>query len=188
MQAGFGSGVVGQLDRDNRDAQTGHRPSQLVQCLGVGAKAEADGHGVVVEPQQVAALGPGVAVQGVINGHAELLQAAGQGRLLAAAQVLAHTEHHRPGIGDQDRVVDIDGIGAIRLGPVVVKDLGAALAQQIVDAILRDGIEGDRLLVLAPVVRVTGWDTVMPYARLEGRYMPDAARIEAAVHRVMEFA
>ncbi len=35
----------------------------------------------------------------------------------------------------------------------------------------------------APIVRVTGYDTVMPLARLERHYMPDAARIRAAVER-----
>ncbi len=42
--------------------------------------------------------------------------------------------------------------------------------------------------LLAPIRRVTGFDTVMPYFRLEAHYMPDAARILKAVHNVMEFA
>lgn len=37
----------------------------------------------------------------------------------------------------------------------------------------------------APIVRVTGYDTVMPLARLERHYMPSAARICAAVERCM---
>lgn len=42
--------------------------------------------------------------------------------------------------------------------------------------------------LLAPVRRVTGYDTVMPYPRLEQHYMPSTARILDAVRSVMEFA
>lgn len=42
--------------------------------------------------------------------------------------------------------------------------------------------------LLAPITRVTGYDTVMPYPRLEDRYMPDATRIRDAAQQVMEFA
>lgn len=41
--------------------------------------------------------------------------------------------------------------------------------------------------LLAPVRRVTGYDTVMPYLRLENRYMPDSVRIVDAVRNVMEY-
>jgi pyruvate dehydrogenase E1 component beta subunit len=41
------------------------------------------------------------------------------------------------------------------------------------------------LALLAPIERVTGYDTVMPLHRLEGRYLPDTARICAAVHRTL---
>lgn len=40
----------------------------------------------------------------------------------------------------------------------------------------------------APPERVTGFDTVVPYARLEKYYIPSEARIIDAVHRLMEFA
>ena len=43
------------------------------------------------------------------------------------------------------------------------------------------------LSLLAPVERVTAWDTVTPMFRLEERYMPDAARIAAAARKVMEY-
>jgi len=43
------------------------------------------------------------------------------------------------------------------------------------------------LSLLAPVERVTGFDTVTPMFRLEERYMPDAARIAAAARKVMEY-
>lgn len=40
----------------------------------------------------------------------------------------------------------------------------------------------------APPERVTGFDTVVPYARLEKYYIPSTKRIIDAVHRVMEYA
>jgi pyruvate dehydrogenase E1 component beta subunit len=42
--------------------------------------------------------------------------------------------------------------------------------------------------LLAPVVRVAGYDTVMPLPRLEHFYMPSAARIVDAVTSAMEYA
>jgi pyruvate dehydrogenase E1 component beta subunit len=42
--------------------------------------------------------------------------------------------------------------------------------------------------LLAPVTRVTGYDTVMPLFRNEHHYLPSEQRILAAAHRVMEFA
>ena len=43
------------------------------------------------------------------------------------------------------------------------------------------------LFLLAPVKRVTGYDTVIPLARLEKRYMPGEDRITKAVKEVLEF-
>lgn len=42
--------------------------------------------------------------------------------------------------------------------------------------------------LLAPVERVTGYDTVVPLPRLERAYLPDAGRIVAAAHRSLEFS
>jgi pyruvate dehydrogenase E1 component beta subunit len=44
------------------------------------------------------------------------------------------------------------------------------------------------LSLLAPIERVTGFDTVMPYPRTEHFYMPSAERIAAAVRRAMAYA
>jgi len=41
--------------------------------------------------------------------------------------------------------------------------------------------------LLAPVERVTGWDTVMPYPRLERHYMPSPERIVAATRRTLAY-
>jgi pyruvate dehydrogenase E1 component beta subunit len=42
--------------------------------------------------------------------------------------------------------------------------------------------------LLAPIERVTGYDTVMPYSRTEAFYMPDVARIADAVRRTVAYA
>jgi len=39
--------------------------------------------------------------------------------------------------------------------------------------------------LLAPVERVTGWDTILPLSRLESHYMPSVARILAAARRTL---
>ena len=57
--------------------------------------------------------------------------------------------------------------------------LGAEIAADLAEHCLTS--------LLAPVVRVTGYDTVMPYSRLEDKYMPDVARITKAARQVMEF-
>jgi pyruvate dehydrogenase E1 component beta subunit len=42
--------------------------------------------------------------------------------------------------------------------------------------------------LLAPIERVVGYDTMMPYPRTEAYYLPNAARILAAARRVMVYA
>jgi len=59
----------------------------------------------------------------------------------------------------------------------------ASYASEIAANVAERGL----LSLLAPVERVTGWDTVTPMARLESRYMPDRARIVAAAHKVMQY-
>src|SRR5437762_2838547 len=41
--------------------------------------------------------------------------------------------------------------------------------------------------LLAPVARVTGYDTVIPMARLEQKFMPSVGRIVAAAHKACQF-
>lgn len=48
--------------------------------------------------------------------------------------------------------------------------------------------EGAFSSLLAPVLRVAGFDTVMPLPKLENLYLPDAARIGVALDRVMAYA
>jgi 2-oxoisovalerate dehydrogenase E1 component beta subunit len=44
------------------------------------------------------------------------------------------------------------------------------------------------MFLKSPVQRVTGYDTIVPYARLEKYYLPNENQIIEAVQRVMEFA
>ena len=41
--------------------------------------------------------------------------------------------------------------------------------------------------LLAPIRRVAGYDTVMPYPRLEQQYMPDTARIVDAAMNLVNY-
>jgi pyruvate dehydrogenase E1 component beta subunit len=41
--------------------------------------------------------------------------------------------------------------------------------------------------LLAPVTRVTGYDTVIPLPRLEQHYMPSVGRIVAAARQACQF-
>jgi len=58
--------------------------------------------------------------------------------------------------------------------------IGAEIAARLAD----EGL----LTLQAPVKRVTGYDTVVPLAKLEQRYMPQPHRIEAAVRELLEAA
>ena len=60
----------------------------------------------------------------------------------------------------------------------------AGFASEIAAAIVEQGL----LSLMAPVERVTGYDTVVPLARLEQRYMPSVGRIIAAAKKVLAFA
>ncbi|MGD9884975.1 alpha-ketoacid dehydrogenase subunit beta [Reyranella sp.] len=48
--------------------------------------------------------------------------------------------------------------------------------------------DGALLSLLAPIARVTGYDTVIPLPRLEQHYFPTAVRIAAAVRKAMTFS
>lgn len=58
--------------------------------------------------------------------------------------------------------------------------VGAEIAAQIAEKAL--------FLLKAPPVRVTGFDTIVPYARLEKYYIPNEQRIMNAVYQTMEYA
>lgn len=62
--------------------------------------------------------------------------------------------------------------------------LTAGFGAEIAARIAEEGL----LSLVAPIERVTGFDTVMPLPRLERFYLPDAERIAAAAERAMRFA
>jgi pyruvate dehydrogenase E1 component beta subunit len=57
--------------------------------------------------------------------------------------------------------------------------VGAEIAAQIAEEAL--------MFLHAPIKRVTGYDVIIPYLRLEKQYLPSTARIMAAVNEVMSF-
>lgn len=48
-------------------------------------------------------------------------------------------------------------------------------------------VEGGILSLSAPILRVAGYDTVMPLPKLEARYIPDEGRILSAARKVLDF-
>jgi len=58
------------------------------------------------------------------------------------------------------------------------------IGAEIAASLAEDGLTS----LLAPVTRVTGYDTVMPLFRNEHHYLPSEQRILDAAHRVMEYA
>ncbi len=58
------------------------------------------------------------------------------------------------------------------------------LGAEIAATLAEEGL----LSLLAPVKRVTGYDTIMPLFRLENHYMPQQTRIVAAVKNLLDYA
>ena len=58
--------------------------------------------------------------------------------------------------------------------------VGAEISAQIAEKGL--------MFLKAPVQRITGYDTIVPYARLEKFYLPTEENIIEAVQQIMEFA
>lgn len=48
-------------------------------------------------------------------------------------------------------------------------------------------VEGSLMYLEAPIKRVTGWDTIIPFFATEKYYIPDAERITAGVREVMAY-
>jgi len=85
--------------------------------------------------------------------------------------------------------LDVDGIVASveKTGRCVVVHEAAktcGVGAEIAAIIMEHGF----LSLLAPVQRVTGYDTVMPLPRLESHYLPDAPRIVDAAHRSLSYS
>jgi 2-oxoisovalerate dehydrogenase E1 component beta subunit len=109
---------------------------------------------------------------------------------LAAADALAEAGYAAEVIDVATlKPYDLDTILASveRTGRCVVVTEGArtaSFASEIAAAVGERGL----LSLMAPVQRVTGYDTVVPLARLEKHYMPSAERIIEATRRTLELA
>ena len=113
------------------------------------------------------------------------------GEVLEAADVLAAEDGVRPEVIDVCTLKPLDAHTIVssvaRTGRCVVVHeaarsggIGAEIAALLADEGLTD--------LLGPVVRVTGYDTVVPLSRLEAAYLPDVERIVTAARRVLEFS
>lgn len=93
-------------------------------------------------------------------------------------------------------VIDLVTISPIDIRSIVesVEKTGRCVIVQeaprtggIASEIAAELAEKAMLSLLAPIGRVTGYDTVMPYARTEHRYMPNVDRIVDEIRKTMEF-
>jgi pyruvate dehydrogenase E1 component beta subunit len=83
-----------------------------------------------------------------------------------------------------DRATILESVG--RTGRLVVAH-EAALTSGFGAEVIASVAEAGLFDLRAPVRRVTGWDTVVPYPRLESYYLPDEARILAACREVLAY-
>jgi pyruvate dehydrogenase E1 component beta subunit len=108
---------------------------------------------------------------------------------LAAADALA-----ADGIGCE--VVDVATLSPLDIEPILrsVEKTGRCVI--VHEAALTGGVGGEiaarlaehgLLSLLAPVLRVAGYDTVMPLPKLEDHYMPSTERIIAAARKALAF-
>jgi len=108
---------------------------------------------------------------------------------LAAAEVLADE-------GVSAAVIDVATLKPLPIEAILDSVRATGRCVVVHEAALTGGFGGEIaarvaehavLSLLGPVRRVTGYDTVMPYPRLEGHYMPSAARIAAAARDVLAY-
>lgn len=109
---------------------------------------------------------------------------------LAAAEVLAG-EDVAAEVVDVATLKPLDAEGLLasvaRTGRCVIAHeapLSCGVGAEIAARLAGPGL----LSLLAPVERVTGWDTVMPLPRLEAHYLPGRERIAAAARRTLAYA
>ena len=113
------------------------------------------------------------------------------GETLEAAEALAADDGTKAEVVDVCTVkpLDTDAIvsSVARTGRCVIVHEAArsgGVGAEIAAALADEGLTA----LLAPVARVTGYDTVIPLSRLEAAYLPDVDRIVTAARRVLEFS
>ncbi len=112
------------------------------------------------------------------------------GEVLEAADALAAE-------GVEAEVIDVSTVKPIDTGTILASVERTGRAVIVHEAARAGGIGAEIAAVLAdegltsllaPVARVTGYDTVIPLARLEHAYLPDVERILGAARRTMEYS
>ena len=136
--------------------------------------------GIPLHRSQVARVGTDVTVVG----HGAMVTT-----LLQAAQI-AQSE------GTSIEVIDLRSISPIDYGPILdsVRKTGRLVVAQEAPGSVSVGSEiaatvAERAYysLHAPVLRVSGYDTPFPPAKLEGVYLPDADRVLEAVDRTLSY-
>jgi len=109
---------------------------------------------------------------------------------LAAAETLAEA-------GIAAEVIDVATLKPLDMATILASVEKTGRCVIVHEAALTGGVGAEiaarlasegLLSLLAPIERVAGYDTVMPLPKLESHYMPNAARILAAVRSVLEYA
>jgi 2-oxoisovalerate dehydrogenase E1 component beta subunit len=99
-------------------------------------------------------------------------------------------------LGIQCEVIDVATISPLDMRSIfesVSKTGRCVIVQEaarncsVASEIAAELVEHGLGLLKAPVARVTGYDTIMPYPKTEHYYMPSVERIREAVLRVMEY-
>jgi pyruvate dehydrogenase E1 component beta subunit len=145
-------------------------------------KGEVDRDGVAGEFQASRVVRPGTDV--TLVGHGAMVAA-----LLQAAEIAADE-------GTSIEVVDLRSLSPVDYGPILVsaQKTGRVVVAQEAPGAVSVGSEiaatvAERAFysLEAPVLRVSGFDTPFPPAKLEGIYLPDADRILEAVDRALAY-
>ena len=112
------------------------------------------------------------------------------GEVLDAAELLASEDGVGAEVIDVCTVKPLDTatiLGSVaRTGRCVIVHEAArtgGVGAEIAAVLADEGLTS----LLAPVARVTGYDTIIPLARLESAYLPDVDRIVTAARRVLEY-
>ncbi|MFZ2314262.1 MAG: alpha-ketoacid dehydrogenase subunit beta [Gammaproteobacteria bacterium] len=109
---------------------------------------------------------------------------------LAAANQLSE-------MGISAEVIDVATIKPLDMDTIIASVEKTGRCVIIHEAPLTGGVGGEIAAQIAekalfslkaPIERVAGFDTIVPYARMEKFYIPSEKRITDAVHRLMEFA
>lgn len=99
------------------------------------------------------------------------------------------------GEGVSVEVVDVRTLSPLDRAGIISSVEKTGRAVVVHEAPLTAGFGGEISAVIAeralfslraPVIRVTGWDTVFPLKRSEGHYLPDVARIVGAARQTLE--